>query len=155
MTKRESHKDIALSGRTWRIRKFDPLMGSFVATRLIGKIGTILASVAGGAVSSEAAIATAVSEAIGSFPKAEFMELQLDALSVVGEVTALNGTEVVLPVKLASGAWGVEGLNDDLLTVMALVTHSLIFNISPFFDGGALKSVMTSFQGLTLFNAQT
>lgn len=154
-TKRETTKDVVLDGRTFRIKKFDALTGSYVAAKLMGKLGVILASVAAGGANSPVAIATAISEALTSLPKAEFMEMQMDALSVVGEVTVLNEMPVVLPIRQATGAWAVAGLDDDLVTVMALVTHSLIFNISPFFDGNALKAVMESFKGLTLFNAET
>jgi len=153
MQKRETFKDIELAGRKWRIKKFDALTGSYISAKLIGKLGAILASVASGNVSNQAAIATAVSEALSSMSKSEFIELQIDALSVTGEITAVAGTEATLPVKLATGAWGVEGLEDDLITVMALVIHSLVFNVSPFFDGNALKSALESFKDLTLFNA--
>lgn len=156
MQKRETHKDIDLAGRTWRIRKFDALTGSYVAAKLMGKLGAILAGIAGGGVNNPAAIATAISEALSSMSKTEFLDLEADALSVVGEVTALSGQEVVLPIRLASGAWGVPGIEDDLLTVMALVSHSLIFNVSPFFDGDALKALITSFSWVTsLFNVST
>jgi hypothetical protein len=155
---REIQKDIILAGRKWRIRKFDALTGSYVAAKLMGKLGAILAGVASGGVSSEIAIATAISEALSSMNKAEFIELQSDALSVVGEVTVITegGSEVVLPVRIASGAWGVKDLDTDLLTVMALVSHSLVFNVSPFFDGNALKSTLESFKWVgTLLSALT
>jgi hypothetical protein len=155
MAKREAYQDVELAGKRFRIKKFDALLGSCVATKLMGKIGHILAGVASGKANNEIAIAMAVSEALGSMSKVEFMEMQTDALSVVGEVKIVGQTEGVLPVRMPNGAWSDDEIAGDIVTVMALITHSLIFNLSPFFDESALKSAIASFQGLSLFSALT
>ncbi len=155
MKKRETHKDIELSGRKWRIEKFDALTGNFISVKLMSKLAGVLVGIASGEVSDEAVIVVAISQAIGSMGKAEVIELQEDALSVCKEMTMVGSVETGIPVRTQNRSWGVADLEHDPLTVMGLVSHSLVFNVSPFFDESALKAFKESFRGLNLFSVQT
>lgn len=153
--KREAHKIVELAGRRFKIGRLDALTGSWFATKLVSRLSNVAMGIMGGTITDSSFVIMAVTEEIGNMSRVEFMELESDALSVVSEITNVGGVaEVDVPVRTKSGAWGVAGLDDDMVTVMALVVHSAIFNLSPFFDGSALSSVKESFQGLHLFDAK-
>jgi hypothetical protein len=147
MNKRENFKIVEIAGRKWRIEKFDAMTGSYIAYQLMSQMlpGGIDQQVTGG----EAAAIAPKNRPLMS--KKEFANLQLDCLNVCYELLPAGKT----PVIGENGAWGVIGIEDDTITVMALTIHALIFNIAGFFDGNALKELAGSFAGMTLFNAPT
>lgn len=143
--KRETTKDIELNGRKFRIKKFDALTGSYIAFQLL----TVM--LPGG-----------MDKQIGNLPegrpamsKKDFIAIQKDCLSVVQEIVKKENAEFPLNVILESGAWGVEGLADDTITVLSLTIHALIHNVAGFFDGNALKDLTKSLTGSSLADALT
>lgn len=152
MEKRETTKVVELGGRKWQIEKFDALTGCFIAYKLLTQL-------VGSGVDEQLA---AQMPGLPSLPKgrtvmgkAEFMELQRDCLSVVKELKDVGGVPAPVPVLLANGGWGVEGLADNTMLVMTLTIHALVFNVSSFFDAAALKELTGSIAGMSLFNART
>ncbi len=146
--KRESFKYVNCAGKKWKIGKMDALTGSYMATKLLGKVGEMAIAIIGGDLMNEMMIMTVIAREIGSFSKAEFLELQRDCLSVISEVTVREGKEFAVPIALPDGRWASGELQDDPLTVMALTVHAAVFNMLPFFDGDRLKEVKDGFQGL-------
>lgn len=143
--KRETTKDIELAGRKWRIKKFDALTGSYIAYKLLSQM------LPGG-----------MDKQLGNMPegravmsKEDFVALQKDCLSVVQELKPAGNTELPVAVILSSGKWGVEGLEDDTVTVLSLTIHALVFNVAGFFDGKALQDLNQSLTGLILAGALT
>lgn len=143
MSKREDHKLLELAGRKWRIENFDALTGSYIAYQLMGQMlpGGMDAQVTEGHASKNRPLMS----------KQDFAALQLDCLNVCYEVLPAGKA----PVIGENGAWGVTGLENDTVTVLALTIHALIFNIAGFFDGSALKDLATSFSGMNPFSAPT
>ena len=143
MSKREEHKILELAGRKWRIEKFDALTGSYIAYQLMSQMlpGDLDAQVTDGQAPKNRPLMS----------KQEFGNLQLDCLAVCYEVLPAGKA----PVIGENGAWGVAGLENDTVAVMALTIHALIFNIAGFFDGNALKDLVASFAGMNPFNALT
>jgi len=144
MEKRETFKIIELNGRKWRIGKFDALTGSYIAYKLLFQ-----------------ALPMGLDSQIGNLPKGretmskdEFLALQRDCLSICQELKNVGGVDTPMVVMMPDGRWGVDGLQDDTVTVLALTAHALIFNVASFFEGDALKGLIDSFQGLNLFNAK-
>jgi hypothetical protein len=152
MAKREAFKDIELAGRKWRIGKMDPLTGSYLATKLMAKVGHVAVGIASGNVTDQVVMAMAIAQEIGSFSKAEFLEIQMDCLVVCKEIQQQQGIDFPLQIIMPDGKWGVQDLEDDVVTVLALVTHTVIFNLTPFFDKDRLQEVKDSFKGLKLFD---
>ena len=143
--KRETTKDIELAGRKWRIKKFDALTGSYIAYKLLSQM------LPGG-----------MDKQLGNMPegravmsKEDFVALQKDCLSVVQELKPAGDTELPVAVILSNGKWGVEGLEDDTVTVLSLTIHALVHNVSGFFDGKALQDLNQSLTGLSLVGAPT
>ena len=153
--KREAFKIVELAGRRFKIGRLDALTGSYFATKLVSRLSSIAMGIMGGTITDSSYVAMAVIEEIGHMGRVEFLELESDALSVVTEVTNVGGNDADIPIRTQNGAWGVAGLEDDMITVMALVVHSAVFNLSPFFDGNALNAVKETFKDLSLFDART
>lgn len=144
--KRETYKDITLNDRRWRIGKFDARTGSYIIMKLVPFL--LSAGLSNMAQISMEDIAMRIGALITRFSKAEFYELQNDCLSVVKEVTEVDGKEVALPLMLASGKWAVKDIEDDTLLILALTTQALVFNITGFFEGNALEKLGINFKTL-------
>jgi len=153
MPARETSRIVVIGGRTWKIGKFDALTGSFITVKLLSKLSAIGVAVFAGKVSDPASIGMAIVEEIGSFGKAEFVNIQVESLLLIKEIVQIKDTSVESPVYLPEGKWGVGGVEDDALLVSTLVSHALLFNLTGFFDADALKDSKESFKGLIPFNA--
>lgn len=142
--KREKQKIIELSGRKWQIEKFDALTGSYIAYKVLGAMlpGAIDAQVTQGNAPQERK----------TMSKQEFSELQMDCLKVCKEVLPSGNTPCVIG---ANGGWGVADVEDNTPLILLLTVHSLIFNISGFFDGNMLQELSKSFAGMKQFIAPT
>lgn len=147
---RPEPKIIELNGKRWKIGFFNPMTGNFIALKMLSKIGHVAAAIASGAVTDKTAIFMEVSQALGSFSQTEFVTIQTEALKVCSLLVSAGETEVPNPVLLNDGRWGVDDLESDALTIMALTCHALTVNLLPFFEGNRLKSIMDSFKGYTL-----
>jgi hypothetical protein len=137
--KRETTKIVELSGRRWQIGKFDALTGSYVAYQLMFRVLPSVFQFLPGTPEGMEALKSVQGSQLMS--REEFGSLQRDCLSVCAEFKQVGATEAAIPVQIASGAWGVEGLEDDTVTVLALTAHALIFNVSSFFDGNVLTGL--------------
>lgn len=122
---REDFKAVEISGRKWKIKKFDALTGSYVAYQLL----------------MQALPMSGLSSVLGGLPKdrplmarEDFLALQRDCLGLCFEMTTLNGVPVDMPALMQDGRWAVDGLEHDTATVMALTVHALSFNVSSFFE---------------------
>jgi hypothetical protein len=152
---RETERIVTVSGRRWKIKKFDALTGSYIALKMMSKISHIAVGVFAGNLTDKAVIAMSIANEIGTLTKQEFNEIQSECLHVATELVTVGDKVVDTPIRLPDGRWGVSGVEDDALLVMTLVSHSLLFNLTSFFDGNALKDSKESFKGLIPFDAQT
>lgn len=150
MEKRVTYKDVEIGGRNWRIGKFDALTGSYIAYKVMTQI---LPTINGGVTTPEA-MAEGLRASRASISKADFVELQRDCLGVCSELQNVGGNIAPVKVILTNGNWGVEGIETDVPTVMALTVHALFFNVSSFFDSNALDGAMGSFKGLNFGSAK-
>jgi hypothetical protein len=76
--------------------------------------------------------------ALGSLSESDFNYVQEKSLDVCSEVL-LSG---LTPVRNSNGSFGVIGLEEDTMAVMALTVHALIFNVKGFFQGSPLASIV-------------
>lgn len=156
MPKREDFKIVELAERRFKIGRFDALTGSYIAVKLVSKLSNVFMAITTGQVTDMNFAALAVAQQIADMSKIEFIELQLECLRVIKEIQNIDGkAEADLPVLASSGSFAVPGLNEDMITVLALVTHTVIFNLTPFFVGNALTSTIQTFKDLSLFDAKT
>ena len=147
MEKREISKDVEIGGRKFRISKFDALTGSYIAYKVMTQMLPMLSGLQGspddpGKVS---AVISGLMQGKASMSKADFIDLQRDCLSVCSEVKMVGSQEAPVRILLENGSWGVEGLENDVSTVLMLTVHALFFNLQSFFDVGALEQMRTAF----------
>jgi hypothetical protein len=139
--KRQDFKDIILDNRTFRIRKFDALTGSYIAYKLMSE-----------------ALPMGLGKGLGipepkeskTMSKADFIDTQKDCLKVCFEV--LPAGEVCIMNE--NGTFGVLGLERDTKNVLALTAHSLMFNISGFFGEDLLGSITKGLQTISQQDAK-
>lgn len=129
LKKREITKEIEIDGRTFLIKKFDPLMGNYIAMKLFTMvlpfgIGDMLKK----EVKGSEKLPTATSNA-PQMSKADFIEFQQDVLSVCYEV--LKGDTA--PVVRDNGTYGISDFTSKI--ALQLLIGSIAFNFSDFFDG--------------------
>jgi hypothetical protein len=73
----------------------------------------------------------------------EFHNLQNHCLRVVSRYERDDAPPI--PIMVGNGVLAVKELETDIITIMVLTVHSLIFNVAPFFEEGALSEVMQGF----------
>ncbi len=143
MSKRETSKIVELSGRKFKIEKFDALTGSYIAFTVMEKFLPMGLEAKAG---------------LGNMPKdrqlmskQEFAELQKDCLKVVSEVLPAR----CAPIINENGSWGVSDIEKDTRLVILLTIHALAFNISGFFDGEGLSELKASLADIFPANMKT
>lgn len=144
--KRQTKKTVTVQGRTFEIRSFDAMTGSYIAYLLLEKMlpqGMEKAMTAEGV--------SALPAGRQPMSKAEFTALQKDVLSVVGEVLPAR----TAPILNKNGSWGVADMEDNPLLVLILTVQALAFNIGGFFGGGGLKELQTALSDIVPPNMPT
>lgn len=140
MDKRETSKIVPLDGRKFRINKFDAMTGSYIAYKLMGEMLPMGLSAKVGAPSSS-----------NIMSKADFVDLQKDCLKACAEMLPAGDAQVMNE----DGTWGVNDLEKDAKTVLALTIHVLTFNIMGFFDESLLSSMAEAMSIILPQNAKT
>lgn len=143
----ENFKDVEISGRTFRIKKFDARTGSFMLIKITGLLAPLFKNVDMGKlkdvkdvseVNPEAFNIAGLMSELGNLTEKDFTYVQDKCLQVCGEMLPAGFAPVLHP----DGNFGVAGLEDDTMTVLALTAHTLIFNVKGFFSGGPLASIV-------------
>lgn len=140
----EMYKDVEIGGVKYQIGRMTARTGSWIAAQIISKV---LPSVIESQMPLEG-----LPSSRSEMSEIEFQNIQDHCLNVCKKYELIGSTEAAVPVMARFGVFAVKDLEYDLLTVLALTIHALLFNISPFFEGDGLKSIMATFQGLSLFN---
>lgn len=144
-------KDLILNENRYQISRMDAATGSWLLFKLMDSMRKIFADVEqdGNALSvettdkqKEAAASALISAMLMTLPKDEFVQVQREALRVVGQFTAIGEKEVVLPVLMANGTFAVPALRNDIVSVVTLTSSALYFNLSPFFLGNGFKAIL-------------
>lgn len=128
----ENYKDIELSGRKWRIKKFDARTGSYILFKVLGLFTPVLKSLdikSIKEIKDENINLTEIAANMMSLEEKDFKYIQDKCLQVCYEI--LPGGPA--PVLNDSGNYGVIGIENDIATVLGLTAHALVFNISGFF----------------------
>ncbi len=137
----QTSTDVVIGGTTYQVGRFKARDGSWILAQVLTKM---LPAVIEQALAKGAGTALASNRSMLS--EDEFANIQSHALAVCRRVE--NG--VPMPVFVAPNTWAVKELEYDLLTVMALTVHALVFNITPFFAGDGLSQLLGLLPGLGL-----
>jgi len=155
MPVKEKEREITIFDRRWKIKKFDALTGSYIALKLMSKLSHIAFELASGNKINTVVVAMSIATEIGTLSKQEFREIQEECLHVCSLIQVVGEQTLDAPLRLPNGRWAVGDLEDDSLLVMTLISHVLLFNMTSFFDGNALKESAKTFEGLIPFDVQT
>jgi len=150
------NKVVEIKGRKFVIRKFDARTGSFMLFKVMGIIGPILAGLdldkimdkvnTGGIAATDlkglniAEIVTGLS----SLSESDYNYIYDKCLRVCFEDLDAGPAQVLNN----NGKYGVIGLENDAATTLALIAHTLIFNLTSFFDGSPLSSLAGGILGM-------
>ncbi len=145
--KRELFKDVEIGGRKWRIGRFDALTGSYITMLVLMQMLPM-------GLDEQVGLGS-VGKGRSLMDKKTFFDVQCDCLKVCSEVQTIGNADAPTLVMLPDGRWGVGGVENDSITILALTLHALIFNISDFFQEGALNDLTNTFQGLGLNQQDT
>lgn len=155
---RAEFKEFSVGERTFRVKRFDALTGSFVAFTLFEKILPVILQnqkqiksvVEDGGIEADE-FANILPSTLFKMSRADFTALQKDCLKVCYEVLPAGLT----PVIGANGNWGVIGLENDTGVVLRLTIEALLFNLLSFFKEGGLTSMLSSLSATKSPNSQT
>lgn len=138
--KRVTENELAIDGRTFKLRKFDPLLGNYILMKLF----TMTLPFGIGDVLKQAATKNTEMSAIASantktemMSKADFLELQRDILSHCYEVLPAGET----PVVMQNGQYGI--MNFTMGICMQLLIATVAFNFNDFFEDVLSESEST------------
>lgn len=143
----ENYKDVEINGRKFRIKKFDARTGSFMLFKVTGLLAPLFKNIDLGKlkdvksvsdVNVEALNISGVISELGNLSEKDFNYIQDKCLQACGEMLPAGFT----PVLHSNGSFGVTGLEEDTVTVLALTAHALIFNVKGFFLGSPLASIL-------------
>lgn len=141
-----THKDIEINGRTFRLNKMTARTGSFMLLKLMKIITPIFKNIKGDSLEDMSLgdlNITELSNSLFDLPENEFRYIQDNCLQVIEELLPAGAQKVLDK----HGKWGVLNIEFDTGLVMNLTIQSLIFNVTGFFNGSPLSSIL---KGLNL-----
>lgn len=152
MEKHVNFKEVELKGREFVIRKFEARTGSFMLIKVTGLIGPMLkgldiskVKVEEGKIPDISGIDIAgIVSGLASLKEEDFNYIHDKCLQICFENLPAGPTQVMN----SDGNFGVSGLDTDSATTLALVAHALIFNVTGFFGGSPLSSVLGGLLGM-------
>jgi hypothetical protein len=147
---RPRFKDVEISGRNFRLRKFPAQTGGYVAIKVAGILAPMFDLIASNQGIEIGQVIAPMLSALSKLTEADFMDIQSKSLRICFELLQGGETQVLNQ----EGTFGVIGLDDDATICMALMVHALIFNLSSFFQGNPLTSLLGGLN-MSLPGAQT
>lgn len=147
MSRTENYKDIQINERKFRIKKFSALTGGFMVIKLTGLLAPIFKKLDfsklkdvkdPNQVDIGSFNISSIMAELGSISEEDFSFVQSKCLQVCYEQLPAGST----PVLDSSGNFAVIGLEEDTMAALALVVHTLVFNLQGFFSGSPLASVL-------------
>lgn len=133
ISKRQNSKLIDINERTFKINKFDPLMGNYILLQLVQFVLPF-------GISEKLGVPEALTESVSrvNMSKKDFLELQRDILSVCFEVLPAGDT----PVVRENGTYGIIDFTSQIAIQLLIAT--VAFNFSDFFGENGLTSLLDS-----------
>ncbi|HLH04947.1 MAG TPA: hypothetical protein VKX25_19420 [Bryobacteraceae bacterium] len=137
----EATKDVEVKGARYQIGRLTARDGSWILLQLTPKISKAMQQVREDEPDTFAlAFISSVIEEIAQTDEDTFRRIQEHALTVCRRYEKDN---VPMPVFLAGRGFAIKELEYDLVAVMALTCHALIFNLAPFFTEGGFQQMLS------------
>lgn len=129
-------KDVTIGDEKFRVGRMTAMVGSSIMVKLLPLIIPYLDEIKGLEIAS-------IIKMLPSIPTEDFTRYQIESMKV--SYTVVEGAPV--PIMMVNGKWANKRLEYDPIKVTALTAHALVFNLSPFFINGGLKTIMESVMG--------
>ena len=131
ISKRQNSKLIDINERTFKINKFDPLMGNYILLQLVQFVLPF-------GISDKVGVPDAVTNNVSrvNMSKKDFLEFQRDILSVCSEVLPAGDA----PVVRDDGTYGIMDFTSQIAIQLLIAT--ITFNFSDFFGENGLSSLL-------------
>lgn len=136
MEMRKTEDIYEVRGRTFIIKKFDPLVGNYILMQIL----TMTLPFGLGSKISKAVGVDITKGNTSKMSKEEFISLQRDILSFVYEKLPGNNT----PVINQNGSYGIADF--DMMLAFQLIVSIIAFNFSDFFGDEGFSTFLTSNQ---------
>lgn len=133
---KQRFKEVEAEGRSFIIGKMNPLQGSYVSFKLVGKLLPIIKNLPEGDEELNLTELACSLDTLFSMDQKDFEFIQKAALSCVKERLQGNAPYVINP---QTGNIGI--LDADTPLIMNLTIQSLVFNMSGFFNEDILTSL--------------
>lgn len=154
------YKDVTIKERHFRIKKFTARTGSYMLFKLTGLLAPLIKGVNLNDIKITDDVKpedidltkfniTGVIEEMSKLPEQEFDYIQDKCLEVCSELLPSGPANVLN----ADGSFGVIGLENDTMSVLALTAHALIFNLTGFFGESLLSSLTDKLKNISQQNA--
>lgn len=131
----ELSKDVPIGDKRYRIGRVTAIVGSAMVAQILPKLVPHM---------TDGFNLATVFKMLPSISAEELASLQNQSLLVCSRYEE-NGA--VTPILLRPGTWGIKELEYDAVTVLTLSVHALVFNLTPFFTGGGLQTLIQSVLG--------
>lgn len=135
-------KEIEINGRRFRLNKFDARTGSYMVFKLVKILTPIFKNInintSAESINLGDLNLDEIAEGLFNLKEEEFSYIQDNALQVVEELLPAGPQRIFNKDK----TWGIQDLQFDAPLVMNLTIQSLVFNVTGFFEGGPLSSLM-------------
>lgn len=149
----EKCKFVTVKGQEYRIGKFSAMDGAFIIPKVTGMLAPILGPLLEGLDVKQFTkpedldlknfdIIKAMAP-LADLEEKDFMYLQDKCLKVV----TVKRQAGYVPVIHDNGSFSVETLEDDGMSVLALMVHTLIFNFTGFFEGSPFTGLLSGLLG--------
>lgn len=147
MNQTEDFKNVTINDRQFRIKKFDALTGSIMLFKISGLLAPLVESLDLGKlkgvddptkVDLSGFDLPKIMAALGGLSEKDLSYVQEKCLRVCYESLPAGLSRVLND----DGNFGVIGLENDTMTVLALTVHTIIFNLKGFFSASPLASML-------------
>lgn len=155
----EDFKEVTIKDRKFVIRKFDARTGSFMLIKVTGLIAPMLKGLdlskiqakEEGAFNLKDIDIPSVVSGLTSLTEQDFNYVHDKCLQVCFEELPAGS----MMVMNSNGSFGVIGLETDSVTTLALVAHTLMFNVTGFFGAELFSSISRGILSMKSFTAKT
>jgi hypothetical protein len=138
------YKDVEIAGTKYRVEKIPAMTGCWIATQIFSKMMPM-------GMEAQAGLGN-LPENRPSMTEKEFYDLQSYCLMACKRYEVVGEMETAMPIMSGMGKFAIPQLKYDFTAVIGLTVHVLEYNISSFFNGGALEALKETLKDLPLFN---
>jgi hypothetical protein len=132
--KRENFKIVNAAERKWKITKLDAMTAAYIGYKIVMQAVPM-------GLEQMLKLPATNRQNLALMSMQDFKELITLCLGACYELQAVNGSELPVKAVLDSGAYGVQGLEDDTKLLITLVFNVIMFNLTGFFGESALKGM--------------